>query len=175
MPSAITDFTSGHSAAGEPRRSAVVSIQIMSPWAPESSHCRSRAADRGAASARATPTAVKPTVLASRSNPALSSCLRLPSMPRCRYHIESVGGRQKMAAGPAIEAKGLFKAFDGKPAVDGISLAVPEGTIYGILGPNGAGKTTTLCMLLGIINPDRGHRTLLGHERPLERSEEHTS
>jgi ABC-2 type transport system ATP-binding protein len=71
-------------------------------------------------------------------------------------------------AGLAIEAKGLFKAFDGKTAVDGIDLAVPEGTIYGILGPNGAGKTTTLRMLLGIIDPDRGSRTLLGREQPLE-------
>ena len=62
----------------------------------------------------------------------------------------------------------MFKAFDGKPAVDGVDLAVPEGTIYGILGPNGAGKTTTLRMLLGIIDPDRGHRTLLGRVRPLE-------
>jgi ABC-2 type transport system ATP-binding protein len=70
--------------------------------------------------------------------------------------------------GLAIEAKGLFKAFDGKPAVDGIDLAVPEGSIYGILGPNGAGKTTTLRMLLGIIDPDRGSRTLLGREHPLE-------
>ena len=73
-----------------------------------------------------------------------------------------------MQSGLAIEARGLFKAFDGKTAVDGIDLAVPEGSIYGILGPNGAGKTTTLRMLLGIIDPDRGHRTLLGHERPLE-------
>jgi len=68
----------------------------------------------------------------------------------------------------AIEARGLFKSFDGKTAVDGIDIAVPEGTIYGILGPNGAGKTTTLRMLLGIIDPDRGHRTLLGRERPIE-------
>ena len=68
----------------------------------------------------------------------------------------------------AIEAKGLFKAFDGKPAVRGIDIQVPEGSIYGILGPNGAGKTTTLRMLLGIIEPDQGQRTLLGHERPLE-------
>jgi ABC-2 type transport system ATP-binding protein len=68
----------------------------------------------------------------------------------------------------AIEARGLYKAFDGKPAVDGVDIAVPEGSIYGILGPNGAGKTTTLRMLLGIIDPDRGTRTLLGHERPLE-------
>ena len=73
-----------------------------------------------------------------------------------------------MASDLAIEAKGLFKAFDGKPAVRGIDVAVPEGSIYGILGPNGAGKTTTLRMLLGIIEPDSGSRTLLGHARPLE-------
>ena len=70
--------------------------------------------------------------------------------------------------GLAIEAKGLVKAFDGKRAVDGIDIAVPEGTIYGVLGPNGAGKTTTLRMLLGIIDPDAGWRSLLGHERPIE-------
>jgi ABC-2 type transport system ATP-binding protein len=74
----------------------------------------------------------------------------------------------RVASGLAIEAHGLFKAFDGKTAVDGVDIAVPEGAIYGILGPNGAGKTTTLRMLLGIIDPDRGRRTLLGHERPLE-------
>ena len=73
-----------------------------------------------------------------------------------------------MASGFAIEAKGLFKSFDGKPAVQGIDIAVPEGTIYGILGPNGAGKTTTLRMLLGIIDPDQGERRLLGHAEPLE-------
>jgi ABC-2 type transport system ATP-binding protein len=70
--------------------------------------------------------------------------------------------------GLAIEAHGLVKAFDGKKAVDGIDLAVPEGSIYGILGPNGAGKTTTLRMLLGIIDPDAGRRRLLGHDRPLD-------
>jgi ABC-2 type transport system ATP-binding protein len=73
-----------------------------------------------------------------------------------------------VTSGLAIEAKRLFKAFDGKTAVDGVDLAVPEGSIYGILGPNGAGKTTTLRMLLGIIDPDRGERSLLGHSRPLE-------
>ncbi len=73
-----------------------------------------------------------------------------------------------MGAALAIEAKGLFKSFDGKPAVRGIDIAVPEGSIYGILGPNGAGKTTTLRMLLGIIEPDRGARSLLGNGHPLE-------
>ncbi|WEK45366.1 MAG: ATP-binding cassette domain-containing protein [Candidatus Andeanibacterium colombiense] len=66
----------------------------------------------------------------------------------------------------AIEARGLVKRFEGTLAVDGVDIAVPEGSIYGILGPNGAGKTTTLRMLLGIIDPDRGVRKILGHERP---------
>ena len=49
---------------------------------------------------------------------------------------------------------------------------MPAGTIYGVLGPNGAGKTTTLRMLLGIIEPDEGERTLLGHDRPREASDQ---
>ena len=68
----------------------------------------------------------------------------------------------------AAEARDLAKDFDGKRAVDGVSLTVPEGSITGILGPNGAGKTTTIRMLLGIIDPTSGTRSLLGHERPLE-------
>src|SRR5688572_13802424 len=79
-----------------------------------------------------------------------------------------MGDNPKVSTGLAIEARGLVKDFDGKRAVDGIDIAVPKGTIYGILGPNGAGKTTTLRMLLGIIDPDEGTRSLLGHERPLE-------
>ncbi len=67
----------------------------------------------------------------------------------------------------AIEARGLVKYFDDFCAVDGVDLTVPEGSIFGILGPNGAGKTTTLRMLLGIINPDKGSRSLLGADRPL--------
>lgn len=66
----------------------------------------------------------------------------------------------------AIEAHGLVKRFDGTLAVDGVDIAVPEGSIYGILGPNGAGKTTTLRMLLGIIDPDAGTRSILGSDRP---------
>ena len=68
----------------------------------------------------------------------------------------------------AAEARDLTKDFDGKLAVDGVSLSVPEGSITGILGPNGAGKTTSIRMLLGIIDPTSGTRSLLGHDRPLE-------
>jgi ABC-2 type transport system ATP-binding protein len=68
----------------------------------------------------------------------------------------------------AASASDLVKEFDGTRAVDGVSLTVPEGSITGILGPNGAGKTTCLRMLLGIIDPSSGSRSLLGHDRPIE-------
>jgi ABC-2 type transport system ATP-binding protein len=72
----------------------------------------------------------------------------------------------------AVEAHDLVKDFGDKRAVDGVSLSVPAGRIYGILGPNGAGKTTTLRMLLGIIDPSSGTRRLLGRDRPLEAASE---
>ncbi len=72
----------------------------------------------------------------------------------------------------AAEAHGLIKDFDGKRAVDGVSLTVPTGSISGILGPNGAGKTTTIRMMLGIIDPNQGTRRLLGRDRPLEAARE---
>jgi ABC-2 type transport system ATP-binding protein len=66
----------------------------------------------------------------------------------------------------AITATGLVKRFGDRRVVDGVHLAVPRGSIYGVLGPNGAGKTTSLRMLLGIIEPDEGARTLLGRDHP---------
>ncbi|MFT3977327.1 MAG: ATP-binding cassette domain-containing protein [Sphingomonas bacterium] len=71
-----------------------------------------------------------------------------------------------MSDNPAITANGLVKRFGGRRVVDGLDLTVPRGLIYGVLGPNGAGKTTTLRMLLGIIEPDEGNRTLLGRDHP---------
>ncbi|MCL6741831.1 ATP-binding cassette domain-containing protein [Sphingomonas sp. RB56-2] len=68
----------------------------------------------------------------------------------------------------AARATDLVKDFDGKRAVDGVSLTVPESSITGILGPNGAGKTTCLRIMLGIIDPSSGTRSLLGHDRPIE-------
>ncbi|HEU4969771.1 ABC transporter ATP-binding protein [Sphingomonas sp.] len=72
----------------------------------------------------------------------------------------------------AVEAVDLVKDFDGTRAVDGVSLRVPTGSIYGLLGPNGAGKTTALRMLIGIIDPSSGSRRVLGRERPLEAATE---
>ena len=66
----------------------------------------------------------------------------------------------------AIETEGLTKLFGGVPAVDGLSLAVPEGSVYGFLGPNGSGKTTTIRVLLGLISPSAGSWRLLGEAMP---------
>ena len=56
----------------------------------------------------------------------------------------------------ACEIKGLVKRFGKKAAVDGLSLTIPAGMLYGFLGVNGAGKTTTLRMISGLIRPDGG-------------------
>ena len=75
---------------------------------------------------------------------------------------------ERIYDGPAVEAIDLVKDFGETRAVDGVSLAVPAGSIYGLLGPNGAGKTTTLRILLGIIDPSAGSRRVLGYDRPIE-------
>lgn len=63
----------------------------------------------------------------------------------------------------AIETHGLSKHFGRHTAVDGLTMRVPKGAIAGFIGPNGAGKTTTLRLLLGLVRPDAGSATVLGH------------
>ncbi len=58
----------------------------------------------------------------------------------------------------------VSKRFGSVVAVDQMSLAIPQGTIYGFLGPNGAGKTTTIRMIMSIIYPDSGHIRILGQK-----------
>ena len=62
----------------------------------------------------------------------------------------------------AIETDRLTRHFDGRPAVQDLTLAVPEGAFYGFLGPNGAGKSTTIRMLTGLLAPTSGHARVLG-------------
>ena len=64
----------------------------------------------------------------------------------------------------AIEIDGLVASYGRKRAVDGLSLEVPVGSVYGFLGPNGAGKTTTIKTLLGFRRPDGGSASVLGHD-----------
>ena len=56
----------------------------------------------------------------------------------------------------AVQADGLVKTFGTVRAVDGVSLEVPRGAVYGLLGPNGAGKTTTVRLLTTLLRPDGG-------------------
>jgi ABC-2 type transport system ATP-binding protein len=57
---------------------------------------------------------------------------------------------------PILEVRNLVKQYPSVTAVDGVSLAVPEGMCFGLLGPNGAGKTTTIEIMEGILNATSG-------------------
>lgn len=62
----------------------------------------------------------------------------------------------------AITTRGLRKEFDGKVAVQDLTLTVNRGEVFGFLGPNGAGKTTSVKMLLGLVQPTSGEAAVLG-------------
>ena len=64
----------------------------------------------------------------------------------------------------AVETDGLVKTFGATRAVDGVSLTVPRGCVYGVLGPNGAGKTTTIRILATLLRPDGGTARVLGRD-----------
>lgn len=64
--------------------------------------------------------------------------------------------------GPAVDVDGLVKQFGEQRALDGVTMRVPRGSVFGFLGRNGAGKTTTLRILLGLARPTGGHARVLG-------------
>jgi len=67
---------------------------------------------------------------------------------------------------PAIEVRQITKRFhpNAPPALDDLSITVPQGVIFGILGPNGAGKTTLLSILCGLLKPTSGSVRLAGRD-----------
>ena len=71
-----------------------------------------------------------------------------------------------MSGGPeyAIETDGLTRRFGSFVAVDGVTLKIPKGHLYGFLGLNGAGKTTTIRMLTTLLPPSAGTAKLWGHD-----------
>jgi ABC-2 type transport system ATP-binding protein len=64
----------------------------------------------------------------------------------------------------AITATGLRKSFGDRLVLDGIDLAVPQGTVFSLLGPNGAGKTTIIQILSTLIGADGGEVRVAGHD-----------
>ena len=66
--------------------------------------------------------------------------------------------------GLAVSASGLRKSFGTKLVLDGIGLAIAEGTIFALLGPNGAGKTTTVQILSTLLPADAGEARVAGHD-----------
>ena len=65
-----------------------------------------------------------------------------------------------------LEVKNVTKYYDKIKAVDNLSFAVPDGSIFGLLGVNGAGKTTTFRMILGLLEPTKG--TILLDDKPID-------
>jgi len=66
----------------------------------------------------------------------------------------------------AVEVHDVVKSFGRLRALDGISLSIRRGEIYGLLGPNGAGKTTLIRAMVGLVRPDAGTVTVLGRRMP---------
>ena len=68
----------------------------------------------------------------------------------------------------AIDAEGLVKVYRSRKhevrALDGVDLAVEEGTVLGLLGPNGAGKTTAVRILATLLEPDAGRASVAGFD-----------
>ncbi|MEV5882736.1 ATP-binding cassette domain-containing protein [Streptomyces sp. NPDC052020] len=69
-----------------------------------------------------------------------------------------------MTSSLAIAANGLRKSYGDKVVLDGVDLAVPEGTIFSLLGPNGAGKTTAVKILSTLVTADGGQARIAGHD-----------
>jgi ABC-2 type transport system ATP-binding protein len=76
------------------------------------------------------------------------------------YNVLSEG----TMAEPIVVAEGLHKSFGGTHALQGLDLAIPEGTVCGVLGPNGAGKTTAVRILATLSDPDAGQARVAGYD-----------
>ncbi len=63
-----------------------------------------------------------------------------------------------------IKVEGLLKTFGDTVAVDNISFTAEAGAIFGLLGPNGAGKSTSIGCISGLLAPDAGHASVMGHD-----------
>ena len=79
------------------------------------------------------------------------------------FIAEGAKKRKKKPVEVAIRLTKVTKRFGVKTAVDGVTLKVKAGSVYGLIGPNGAGKTTTFSMLAGFLSPTEGVIEVLGY------------
>src|SRR5262245_20264634 len=84
---------------------------------------------------------------------------RAAAPPRRAHEPQHPGERMTE---PVIDVRGLTRRFGTRAALDGVSLAVPRGVVFGLVGPNGAGKTTLIKHLLGLLRPDAGTVRVFG-------------
>ncbi|HMS17222.1 MAG TPA: ABC transporter ATP-binding protein [Planctomycetota bacterium] len=77
-------------------------------------------------------------------------------------HDENAPHASETTQVPAVELVGLTKEYDGKRAVDDLTLRVEQGEFFGFLGPNGAGKSTTIKLLCGLLRPTSGRAFVMG-------------
>jgi ABC-2 type transport system ATP-binding protein len=76
--------------------------------------------------------------------------------------MERAAAPRATVAEAAVRVSGLTKRFGSKTAVDGVTLEIAAGEVFGLIGPNGAGKTTTFSMLAGYLRPSEGTVEVLG-------------
>ena len=72
---------------------------------------------------------------------------------------------EPLSVAPALEMRGISKAFFGVPALRNVDLACQPGTVHALVGENGAGKSTLMAILAGVVSADAGEIRLDG--RPL--------
>ena len=71
----------------------------------------------------------------------------------------------------AIRTQNFTRFFGSVRAVDGLTIDIPAGSVFGFLGPNGSGKTTTIRLLLGLLDPDEGNAEVLGFDTKTQADE----
>ncbi len=76
--------------------------------------------------------------------------------------VKKKGGKKKREVEIAVRLTQVTKRFGAKTAVDGVTMKIKAGLVYGLIGPNGAGKTTTFSMMAGYLKPTEGAIEMLG-------------